>query len=83
MKFIKVLLIIAISFSLGIWSSRFLLNKKDVSCSCEVGDNHKEGHDGHDDHHEDENQLEISGESQELIGLKTQETKLITRMKTN
>ena len=87
MKFIKVLLIIALSFSLGIWSSRVLLKKKDVACSpkveddhkedvlcsSEVGDNHKEDQ---DDHHKEENELELSKASQELIGLKTQETKL-------
>jgi len=87
MKFIKVLLIIVLFFSLGIWSSRFILKKKDavcspkveddhkedVLCSSKVGDNHKEDR---DDHHEEENELELSKASQELIGLKIQKTKL-------
>jgi multidrug efflux pump subunit AcrA (membrane-fusion protein) len=75
MKFIKVLLIIVLSFSLGIWSSKFFLREKDkdVLYSDKAGDNHEEGH---DDHHEGESELELSKKSQELIGLKTQETKL-------
>ena len=73
MKLIKVLLIIALSFSLGIWSSQYFPKKKDLLCSDKVRDNHEEGH---DDHHEEESELELSKKSQELIGLKTQETKL-------
>jgi len=97
MKFIKVLLIIVLSFSLGIWSSQFLLKKKDALCSIKVMDNCKENNADHceeekdvscsikvvddhkkdqDNHNEEENELELSKKSQELIGLKTQETKL-------
>jgi len=101
MKIIKVLLIILLSFSLGIWSSRVLLKKKDMACATKVEDDCKEDvscapkveeeckedascapksediqKDGDDDHCEEENELALRKKSQELIGLKTMETKL-------
>ncbi len=79
MKLIKLLLIIVFSFSLGIWTSRVLLEKKDVSCSPEVEDDHKEdvscSSEVEANHSDEENELELSKESQDLIGLKTEKIK--------